>query len=1378
MQFNIIPRLSKPATCRGCILEHDGLGFSEPEGTGALGVLCVAESLGDHEVKDGLPLRPNAPAGSVFERALRKCGLSRAQVAVWNLTACQPPYNDLRGYESAIQHCRVHFKQVLNRYKPRVILALGSLPLASLTGYAGEKQTVEYVRGYVLPSLEWPDDIHVVSTYHPSYIVRGAWNVFGAFCRDIKYAVDIAKHGWHPKPVEYVEHGGAYEFNYIVRECKSEPQLAMSIDFETEGNIGAFEDEQLETALRELYEEKRASKKIAKKYKLGTDQAITSLNVSIHERQSFVFDWTVDNVDSCSGLLLLPNPKVGHNVFSFDLEVARFNRVGINGVADDTMLMFHHLYPDLPGRRGKIGESETDGSFANLQYCASFAQFDQPWKHLVKDQPGFYGCLEGNSLVQTVDGYKKIKDLVRDRYDGLVYGVDEFGCIAKGRVYGWIRNQHDAPVKWLSVETKHSYKGKDGYMVTRYTPDHKLMTPNGWREIQNLKPGDKLLLPQTELSAQQRQVVIGSILGDGSLQKRNPSGWACLRISHCEQQLPYLNWKRGLLGALVTNHEFSTIPSGPVTICGKKAARTEQHSFTTVNHPVLADLYARVYTVSSSHKTLSDWMFELYHLGLAIAYQDNGTLVNKRYPRLYLPFRTKEECLKFKGFLTERYGFKSSLIEPSNGNYFALGFLAESCSNFFSVIARYVHPSMLYKLPEEFRNVQFNGKPYGNDRSKACDPLFITDVIRVFENPVSKGRTGGIKTSYCLDVHGIHSFLTPYEVAHNCCDSDATLRLFNMLKVQMAQLRYGTSGPTIWDSYVKLVADLWPLLRDASRRGIPINQTKILAFLDSVVRRQRLVGERIQSVIPVDLLPAHSKKGYAKTPKNTIGMVLRDFPFDSESKRCKCFRVRKTDIEMWAASEYAEYSAKDGRLRAPNPSCKLCKGYGWICLPDRVETRWCKLDRFNPNSPVQMKAYAAYHHHKIPKNKDRKIAMDKWTLDQLAKRTRDPLYRSTIEYRQFEKMSSYAIQWNPKPADLDRGWEYPAAHPEFSFFPATGQLSSFNPNCQNLPSLSKYGPLAHEFRDAIEAPPGYVIVEADMRSFHAQTLGFEANCTAYIRLAKLDVHSYIAGNMLKLPYFDQCIDWEDAELLEFLKWHRKNYVCPDGTTFQKVRDERAKVGILAFGLGQGASSLFEANRDSFLPKWFREASERYQGVSDRDVRRADREGIRSAQLVHDALNDRFPELKRYRDTTPLIARQNGDRLISRYGCIRWFFDIQHWDSRRREMVHGDDWDKAIAFPVQNSAHGYLKYALLRMNAPLAHDERGMLERYGFINTVHDSVVFCCRKDLLDEALPNIKRELERPSDVLTFADGSGLSIGCEAKAGATWGDMNEVQVKL
>lgn len=997
-QLRTIPAAySKPSGCTGCALETLGNGFSIAEGSGLNGVLCLGEALGENECRDGLPFRPYAQAGAVLERAFKACGyptqLSQDRsrrvatpFGLYNVIACQPPNNKLLGkpYEyPALSHCRVHLREVISYYKPRCILALGGTPLKSLTGLTGKRQSIEHLRGFALESPEFPS-IPIVPTYHPAYIARGASNVFPVLCRDIKYAVNIAKNGFYPREVNYYEHAGLPELDYLIEQCSTDEEIVQSIDFETEGNVNAYEDEQLMTMLEELYGESRAKKKTKRqRERLTTEQRITQLNVSIKEGESFVFQWTPEIEDKARVLLGLNNTKTTHNGWAFDMQVADYNKLPWGGVTHDTMIMFHCLYPDIPGRRGKMDESE-DGSFANLQYCASFYGFDRPWKHLVAERPEWYG---------------------------------------------------------------------------------------------------------------------------------------------------------------------------------------------------------------------------------------------------------------------------------------------------------------------------------GND-------------------------------------------------------SDADLRLFNGLIPDMKAIKYGTNGPSVWDSYNRLYRQLWPVLRDASKRGMPVNRVKILRFLDSVVKRQWDVGREIQSLIPSDLLPSKHKKGLAKAPKDTTGYVIKDFRLEAEEKRCKCFRVRKMDTYKWANVIGAEISEKDGKLRAPDPICPQCGGLGSISLPERTESRWCKLEPFNPNSPVQMKKYAAYKRHKIPKNKDGEYAMDKWTLDQMARTTRDPLYRNTINYRQFEKMSAYAVGWMPR----DDG----NVHPEFSYYPATMQLSSFNPNAQNAPSLSKYGPLAVEFRDAVEAPPGHKIIELDLKSFHVQTLGFEAGCPEYIRLGKIDIHSYIACVMLKVPHVDEALDWSDEELRAWLKWYRKNYTCPDGTPFQKVRDERAKVGILAFGLGQQASSLFTSNRDNFLPDWYTQARDNNVVLLDRQHRTADKEGLKAAQLVHDAINERFPKVKQFRDTTPLLAKRGGNKVVSRFGCVRWFWDIEHWDSRRREMVHGTDWEKAIAFPVQNSAHGYLRESLLRMEL------LGYLEIYGFVNTVHDSLVFVCRDQLVENCIHDVKEELERPSEVLVFNDGTGLSVEAEAKVGNTWGRMEEI----
>src|SRR5260370_25544335 len=131
--------LTRPDDCRGCSLDPLAEGFSLPEGTGSLGVLVLGEALGKWERDDGLPFRPGAQAGSVLERAFRRCGLFRAQFRLYNTVQCRPPNDLLEGqhYEAgAISHCRVHRERVIREMQPRVILTLRNVPTRTLTRLA------------------------------------------------------------------------------------------------------------------------------------------------------------------------------------------------------------------------------------------------------------------------------------------------------------------------------------------------------------------------------------------------------------------------------------------------------------------------------------------------------------------------------------------------------------------------------------------------------------------------------------------------------------------------------------------------------------------------------------------------------------------------------------------------------------------------------------------------------------------------------------------------------------------------------------------------------------------------------------------------------------------------------------------------------------------------------------------------------------------------------------------------------------------------------------------------------------------------------------------------------------------------------------------
>lgn len=955
--FNLVARHQHPIECRNCSLDLIGLGFAQPEGRCSNGVLVLGESLGSNEAQQGLPFRPDAQAGSVLERAFRSCGFERNQFGVFNVINCKPPNNELNGAayeEDALQHCRVHLRRVIAQFKPRVILALGGVALRSLTGMSGPKQSIEHLRGFCLQSSEFPG-VQIIGSYHPSYIARGAWNVFPVLCRDMRYAVDIARNGFNPPAVEFIEHASSIELAYIKDACLSDEQLVVSVDFETEGNPNVFEDAQLMAALDELYGEGEGER--GKKDKLGTDQVITQTNISIYENQSFVFAHTPENLIGVRELLAMSNPKSGYNIWMFDMPVAEFNDIQINGVVTDVMWKFHALWPDIPGKRNK---SEQDGSLANLQYASSMYGYYEPWKHLVSQMPEYYGCHDSNSNLM------------------LHYALD-------------------------------------------------------------------------------------------------------------------------------------------------------------------------------------------------------------------------------------------------------------------------------------------------NDMSK---------------------------------------------------------------------LRYGKDGPTVLDSYHQLVADIQPVLNNMKRRGLPINKEKMLAFLKSVVLRQRELGKEIQRLVSDDLRTTHPKMGFKKTPKNTEGKVLRDFKLDAESKRCKCFRIRKKDIETWSSLDTAEYDDK-GRLRAPLPDCPICGGKAWLELPDRIEIRWCALKPFNPNSPPQMRSYAVSKHHKVPKNSKGKYAMDKETIEKLYKKTHDEMYKQAINFREFTKMRGYALGWMP--------FEDGRIHPTGSFFPATGQLSFTEPNAQTAPSVSKYGPLAEEFNSAIEAPPGYVLIEGDYKSYHSCTLGFEAGCPQFIRLAKIDIHSYLATRMLHIEHSEYALEWSDGELMEWLNWYKKNYKLKDGTPFVKIRNKQAKPAILGYGFGLGAGKLYLLNEDSFNNK-------------------------KEAEYVLSTLDDTFVEVKRFRDTIPLVAYKQGGKLISRYGCVRWFWNIQRFNFAKRQYEHSDDWEKCIAFLPANIAFCHKKLAMRRLEV------NGDNEKFALVLDIHDALLYCCPVEFKDEALHVIKGEMEAVSEYMRLPDGSLLGFDVELKVGPNRKEMKEVTI--
>ena len=120
-----------------------------------------------------------------------------------------------------------------------------------------------------------------------------------------------------------------------------------------------------------------------------------------------------------------------------------------------------------------------------------------------------------------------------------------------------------------------------------------------------------------------KSVLLGSILGDGSLLKNRRSKNARLQIGHCTKQLGYLKWKKDLLNPFVNKITLAEKP-GPKIIMGKQSRTSGYYLMNTIAHPDVTKYYDDYYR-NGKKRVRKDVIHELDLLGLSIWLADDGS---------------------------------------------------------------------------------------------------------------------------------------------------------------------------------------------------------------------------------------------------------------------------------------------------------------------------------------------------------------------------------------------------------------------------------------------------------------------------------------------------------------------------------------------------------------------------------------------------------------------------------------------------------------------------------------------------------------------------------------------------------------------------------
>jgi hypothetical protein len=599
---------------------------------------------------------------------------------------------------------------------------------------------------------------------------------------------------------------------------------------------------------------------------------------------------------------------------------------------------------------------------------------------------------------------------------------------------------------------------------------------------------------------------------------------------------------------------------------------------------------------------------------------------------------------------------------------------------------------------------------------------------------------------------------------------------------------------------------------EAQHRGFPLDPTKHEAFGKKVGDEITLINTNIQALIPECLLPLEPKRkskgsnitefGYVNAPKQILPRLDdQGNPKDGRDR----ITIRE---EVPVNNEDGNPIEGQFEIREVVYGRRSVSVFNKETLENESIQRWCRILPFSVGSPAQKIAYINYKREEeisqrmakgqdrtkaerlakyaIPKVRNKQKELKDNTgakeLEKLFKETEDPVFGCLVEISKLKKLyGTYYVGWAHEKNGKIISPEF--VHTTFGLADTfTGQLSSKNPNIQNAPKHSK---LAKEFRGCIIAKPGRRLVEIDKKSFHAQTLAFEAHDKTYARLSAIDVHSYMTAHRLKFPEAGDLLSWSDKDMNSWFKERKEdektiykseavpNY--PDGLTFQQVRDYKSKKVILGIGFCQGAQSIFEQNPEGYNNK-------------------------KEVQTFLDLFSEIFGQVRKFQtEITQLAHKQT--HLISRWGYIRRFYDVFQWEPNKwnnftgsmGDWGHGDDFEAAVAFLPSNDAFGMIKEEMLRLagyrsseKSILISDKQSedLLAKYNFINQIHDSLIFHPLIEDVDRCLEDSLRIMREPCPTL-YRPGmenegvsawtpEGLFVDVEAVVGSDWAHMEKV----
>jgi DNA polymerase I-like protein with 3'-5' exonuclease and polymerase domains/uracil-DNA glycosylase len=475
-------------------------------------------------------------------------------------------------------------------------------------------------------------------------------------------------------------------------------------------------------------------------------------------------------------------------------------------------------------------------------------------------------CLFQGTQVITDRGLMGIEDIVRQKWSGKVLSLSVSGETEWRTVTGWHYNL-DKNASWVRVEVEGQRELERGLICT---PDHRLIGRRGEVEARDLQPGDYVYDAEGELTEDELQAVLGTVLGDSSLVtsptfRKDPrkATTAALVGGHSGAS-GFAEWKVAELPWLALD---SVIPGREVSINGRRGSAGPFHRFRSKNMRQLADLLRETYDEKGVRRMRVDTLALMGLRGLAWLLVDDGCVQKKSTPAAQNTgakggriFPDETISISTQGFPREdleaaAIWFRQKFGSTTLGADGVLRLGTVASRNFALAVVPYVPEAARYKLPRLRDFPDYLSTPYIPVKRNVVPRASLRRVLSVtpYVHPV-KFRTQQYipQRRYCIDVEKNHNFFTTYGLVHNCAyDVSITAAILPPL-FQSVQMRKQ-------DSLIELDHKIQKICSEMHMVGMYVDQKKRLAFEQKYIKEigKRLVDLRASAPLP-DFNPGSS----------------------------------------------------------------------------------------------------------------------------------------------------------------------------------------------------------------------------------------------------------------------------------------------------------------------------------------------------------------------------------------------------------------------------------------------------------------------------------------------------------------------------------------